>query len=140
MKRVVIDTNVLLVCISSKSSLHRLFIALGLGEIELCLTNEIVMEYLEILSAHRGSKKAAEIMDLIFDAPCVTVKTVYYRWNLIQKDYDDNKFVDCAIAAGADYIITEDKHFDELKSIDFPIVNCIRAKDFIEQHLSNQES
>ena len=41
-------------------------------------------------------------------------------FNLIQKDPDDNKFVDCAITAGARYIVTEDHHYDVLKWKDFP--------------------
>jgi len=36
------------------------------------------------------------------------------------KDEDDNKFVDCAIAANAGYLITHDKDFNILKQTDFP--------------------
>jgi len=32
----------------------------------------------------------------------------------ITHDPDDNKFADCAIAAEADFILTEDRHFQEL--------------------------
>ncbi len=136
MKRVVIDTNVLLVCISSLSTIHELFTAIGRGDIELCVTNEIISEYLEVFSIHRGSEKATEIVDLILDAPCIVMTVVYYRWNLISKDPDDNKFVDCAIAAGADYIITEDKHFNVLSSIEFPKIQVISSSDFISQYLN----
>lgn len=129
------DTNVLLVCISSKSAFHELFTALGSGDIELCVTNEIITEYIEVFSLHRGKQKAFEIIDLILDATSVLNHVVYYRWNLITKDPDDNKFVDCAIAAGADYIITEDKHFDILHKIDFPSVKVISASDFIKMYL-----
>ncbi len=47
-------------------------------------------------------------------------------------DEDDNKFVDCAIAAGADYIVTEDHHFDYLRQIPFPQLNVISLDDFLE--------
>ena len=33
------------------------------------------------------------------------------------KDPDDNKYCDCAIAGNAKYLVTEDKHFQILKSI-----------------------
>ncbi len=46
---------------------------------------------------------------------------------------DDNKFVDCAIAANAHFIVTEDKHFKILSEIPFPKVNVISAKDFKKQ-------
>jgi predicted nucleic acid-binding protein len=35
----------------------------------------------------------------------VTLITPYFNWSLINADTDDNKFVDCAIAGNADYII-----------------------------------
>ena len=43
--------------------------------------------------------------------------------NLIQSDSDDNKFVDCCITANAQYIVSNDRHFDILKHIEFPHVN-----------------
>ena len=48
------------------------------------------------------------------------------------KDEDDNKFVDCAIAANADYLITQDKDFNILKQIDFPKINIVRLDEFKE--------
>lgn len=56
----------------------------------------------------------------------------HFRFNLIQQDPDDNKFVDCAIASNAKYIVTEDHHFDILKHISFPRVEVITLKDFID--------
>ena len=44
---------------------------------------------------------------------------------------DRNKFVDCAIAVSADFIVTNDRHFDILKDIPFPIVDTIKAEDFL---------
>ena len=54
----------------------------------------------------------------------------HYRWNLITKDPDDNKFVDCAIFANADFIVSDDKHFGELSSVEFPKVLVVRLDDF----------
>jgi predicted nucleic acid-binding protein len=51
---------------------------------------------------------------------------------LITVDPDDNKFVDCAVAANADFICTEDKHFKVLKKVPFPPVKVISADDFVE--------
>ena len=49
---------------------------------------------------------------------------------MITNDADDNKFVDCAIAANADYIVTNDKHFQILQTVDFPKVNIISVEEF----------
>jgi predicted nucleic acid-binding protein len=41
------------------------------------------------------------------------------------KDADDNKFVDCAVASNADYLVTHDRDFDVLKNVPFPKVKII---------------
>ena len=56
-----------------------------------------------------------------------------FRFNLIVADPDDNKFVDCAIVANAEYIVSQDTHFDVLKEIEFPKVNVIRIEEFAEE-------
>ena len=56
--------------------------------------------------------------------------TKYYRWELIEQDYDDNKFADCAIACNAHYLATNDKHFTISKRIAFPKVNVISVDEF----------
>jgi len=57
---------------------------------------------------------------------------------LIEQDADDNKFVDCALAGQADYIVTEDRHFNVLKSLDFPYVEVVSLAAF--QRLLTQAS
>lgn len=52
----------------------------------------------------------------------------YYNWHLIEQDKDDNKFVDAAISGRADYLITNDHHFDILKSIAFPKVEVMNIE------------
>ena len=54
----------------------------------------------------------------------------HFRFGLITAD--DNKFVDCAIIAGAKYIVTEDRHFNVLKEIQFPKVEIVGIDRFAE--------
>ena len=49
---------------------------------------------------------------------------------LLLGDMDDNKFVDCAIATNANFIVTHDKDFNILKSIPFPIIPVIDTNEF----------
>ena len=65
-------------------------------------------------------------------SPNVLRKDPYFRFHLIEQDPDDNKFVDCAIVAGADYIVSEDAHFRVLSTIPFPKVNVILLDDFLK--------
>lgn len=54
-----------------------------------------------------------------------------YRFNLIKADPDDNKFVDCAVTAGATYIVSNDRHFRELQQYDFPKVDVRTLTEFL---------
>jgi predicted nucleic acid-binding protein len=45
----------------------------------------------------------------------VTPITAYFKHQLIANDPADDKFVNCAIAANALYIVTHDSHFNILK-------------------------
>ena len=58
---------------------------------------------------------------------------VYYNWLLIKDDPDDNKFVDCAIAGNVKFVVSNDKHFNILKSIEFPNVEVIKAEEFVNE-------
>lgn len=57
-------------------------------------------------------------------------KDPHYTSALIEADKDDNKFVDCAIAANAKCIVTEDKHFRVFKNIPFPKVEVLGLEEF----------
>ena len=59
--------------------------------------------------------------------------TPYFHFGLITVDPDDNKFIDCAIAANARYIVTNDRHYDVLKLLDFPKVDVINIQDFCQE-------
>lgn len=128
---IVLDTNLLLVSISRKSHLHWIFEKLLLSEYTLCVSSEILSEYEEIISFHMGPQVADYALKTILNLPNLIKTDVYYKWNLLT-DVDDNKFVDCAIACNANYLVSHDKHFNILKTIVFPKVIVIGAKDFRE--------
>ena len=58
------------------------------------------------------------------------MSTTYYHWSLITGDPDDDKYCDCAIAAQANYIVTEDKHFNILQDLAFPRLSIISIDAF----------
>lgn len=129
--RVVIDTNSLLVSIGRKSKYRPIFDAILTGKIRLLITNEIVSEYIEIIEQRTNAIVADNIGELLISSPDVEKIEINFKWSLISKDPDDNKFVDCALNGRAQFIITDDKHFDLLKTIGFPPVEVIRTKDFL---------
>ena len=132
MERVVLDTNVLLVSISSKSKLHWIFQSLLNGEYVLCLTTDILTEYAEVIEREMGSLASENALGVIENLPNVAYITAYYKFGLL-KDEDDNKFVDCAIAGNASFIVSHDKDFNILQKIDFPKVSVIDTGQFKER-------
>ena len=90
------------------------------------------MEYLEILQRLTDYDTAETIVKTIINSKFVEFITPYYNFELIKQDPDDNKFVDCAIAANAHYIVTNDHHYDVLKGLDYPQVDVICLDDFLK--------
>lgn len=136
--KLVIDTNVLLVSISRKSKYNWLFQAIVNREFEVYITNEILTEYDEIISKHWHPESAKIILTTLIELPNVHFTQIYFNWQLIKEDPDDDKFVDCAFVGNVDYLITEDKHFNILKEIEFPKINIIRLKDFQELYFRDK--
>ena len=128
--KVVIDTNILLVSIPKQSKYHKIIQNLRNGDFHLYISNEILTEYKETLSDKINPIATASICEALTLYENVIKTNIYFNWNLISADQDDNKFVDCAIAGNVDYIVTNDKHFDVLKKINFPKVNVINVDEF----------
>lgn len=106
--------------------------ALLRGELSLALTTEIIAEYEEILNMFfESSTLGSNVCRVLLELPLTQRINVYYNWQLITADPDDNKYVDCAIASNADFIVTNDGHFKVLAEIDFPKVNFISLNDFM---------
>ena len=129
--KIVLDTNILLVCISRRSKLNWIFQKLLNEEFTICVTTEILLEYAEIIEQHMGNKVSENVLGVLENLPNIEFITVFYKFNVL-KDKDDNKFFDCAVAANADFIVTHDSDFNILKSILFPKVNVIEANQFQE--------
>ena len=89
------------------------------------------MEYEEILSIHASPEVAQNVVEAIARHPNTHYQESYYHFHLLSDvDKDDNKFVDCAIAASADYIVTEDNHFNRLKSLPYPKLKVLTLDEF----------
>lgn len=129
---VVLDCNIIVMSLTSKSEYHRIYQALVKGDFKLAVSNEIVLEYEEIIERKYSTNTAKAFVLLLRELPNVLYTDIYFNWKLIQADVDDNKYVDCAIAAQAEYIVTADKHFQVLKQISFPKVNTISIDKFLE--------
>jgi putative PIN family toxin of toxin-antitoxin system len=127
---VVIDTNCLLASIPPQSKHYWLYLAFKEQRFEWLISNEIMAEYEEKLTDRYSEKTANLVLSILSVASNVIFDEPYFKWNLIDKDRDDNKFVDLTIAGNADYLVTNDRHFDILKKIDFPRLQVVTIDEF----------
>ena len=130
-KRIVLDTNCLLASISSKSENFRLWKGFQSGKFILCVSNEILEEYQEIISRKASPVVAENVINAIVESVFVEFIDPQFHLGLISADHDDDKFVDCAFAANAMFIVSDDSHFDVLKGIAFPQLLVLKLKEFL---------
>lgn len=129
MQRIVLDTNCLVMSIPRRSPYHRILLDLLAGKYLLCVSNEIILEYEEILTQKMGSLVANNIVNALLTSPFTRYINPQNRYHLITADPDDNKFVDCAIEARAQYIVTQDHHYDVVahqKELYFAVIGIDR--------------
>ena len=135
--RVVIDTNCLLQITGAHNRYNALFRRFVDKAFILCVSTEIMLEYEEILWAKASPLAAIMFTQIIAYTRNVIRKDPYFRLGIITHDNDDNKFVDCAFACQADYIVTDDKHFGEAANSPFPQFKIISLDDFYDLMTGN---
>lgn len=133
MQRIVLDTNCLLQSLPTKSPYHKIWREVLAGKISLCVNTEILNEYEEILAQKTTPNIAHNVVEAIARLHTTIFQESYIHFELIIQDVDDNKFVDCAIAADAEYIVTNDAHYSVLQSIDWPKVTIVSIIEFMRK-------
>ena len=106
--RIVLDTNCLLAILSRRGNYFSVWQGLHEGKYTLCVSNEILEEYEEIICSKTNPIIASNVIQMLINSPYVQFVDTYFHFHLIEQDKDDNKFVDCAIAANPRFIVTED--------------------------------
>ena len=94
MRKIVLDTNCLLMSLPRISPYRKIWDDFLKGKLTLCVTNEIIEEYLEIIEQKTNANIASNVVSVILSQKNVEFITPYYKLHLIQADEDDNKFVD----------------------------------------------
>ena len=130
-RRIVLDTNCLISSLSRRGQYYAVWKGLQNGEYILCVSTDILNEYAEIITQKMSVDVAIHVIHLLLESEYVELINPYFRLQLIEADHDDDKFVDCAFAANATYIVSDDKHYDVLKEIDFPKLLVLKLKEFL---------
>ena len=137
--RVVLDTNSLLSSLARRGSAYPVWKGFQEGRYTLCVTTEILEEYEEVIARKTTPTVAENVLNTILESENVMRIAPYFHLHLITADPDDDKFVDCAFAAQATYIVSNDTHYDVLKEISFPKILVLKLKTFIEKLTASKE-
>ncbi len=129
--KIVLDTNVLINSFLRKSKNYWIWKALEAEQLTLCVTTDILLEYEEIIGRYYED---AQLASYVLDALQLMPNLIYVRkdifFRLIPQDEDDEKFADCAIIVSADYLVTNDHHYNPLKKLPFPIIKIVNEDEF----------
>ncbi len=127
-----LDTNIILSSVSRSSPYKIIFDKLESGDFEICVTTDILLEYEEKLLDNFSKELASLTVSALLLKKNVIKTEAYFKWNLIKSDADDNKFVDCALAANANFLVTNDRDFNVLSKINFPKLMVMNIDQFLE--------
>ena len=127
---IVLDANCLISSFSKRGNYFNVWRGLHSDKYILYVSNEILEEYEEIISMKTNALIASNVIQALLNSPYMSLIDPHYHFHLIHADKDDNKFVDCAIAAGADYLVSNDAHFKVLSTVSFPKLSVIDLASF----------
>jgi len=136
---VCIDTNSLVQLFGKRSRFRAIAAALMDARIELAVSSAILLEYEEVAAAMYGPEFAREVMgflDLAAAAGSVRRIAPSFHFRIVSADPDDDIFADCAIAAEAEHIITEDRHFEAMRGAGYK-AQPITPDEFIRRFLDS---
>jgi uncharacterized protein len=136
--KIVLDTNVLLQAISRRTTHFWIWEAIQNQQLTLCVTTDILDEYHEqIFNFYKSHQLAEHVLDAILSLESLVKVEKYYFWNIPYKDEDDQKFIDCYVACGANYLISEDYvFFKELKRDNFLNIKVLKPSNFRNVYFS----
>jgi putative PIN family toxin of toxin-antitoxin system len=105
---------------------------------ELFITDEILNEIGEVIRRqkfHAGKNEVEYFLKSIEEISGKIVTTKRIKKG--SRDKTDNKYIECAIAGNADYIISGDNDLLDLKK--FKNIKIITAKDYLEKIVDNNK-
>jgi len=101
--------------------------------ITLLISREILTEYLRVFAYPKFQLSDQEIRPLIEEELLPFVDTIRVRRRLavVRRDPDDDKFLECAVAGRAQYLVTGDRDLRELGT--FRGTAILTAGEFLER-------
>ena len=132
-KRVVLDTNVLVSALLFKGALSRLVELWQKGKMIPLISRETFEELTTVLHYPKFFLSKDEMKSIIEHEilPYFEIIEVDKSVKGVCRDPGDDKFISCAISASADCIVSGDKDFCDLRQ--YKTVKIISASDFLKK-------
>ena len=131
MTRVVVDTNIFVSSFFG-GNLRKIVDLWKSGQITLCLSRPIIEEYVEVLRrlGLANERELDELLYLFAQGFHVVFTAKTPQLHLIEEDPDDDKFIECAVALKADFVISGDKSLVSLQN--YMGIKIVTAKEFLD--------
>jgi len=131
--RVVIDTNVFISSFFGTGSPRKIIDFWKEGRITICLSNQIIDEYVEVLEklGLMGEREILEILQLFAHGFNSLFARKTPELEIVEDDPDDNKFFECAVAFTANFIVSGDKKILELE--EYIGIKVVSPKQFVDK-------
>jgi putative PIN family toxin of toxin-antitoxin system len=115
--KVVVDTNVFISSFFGGNP-RKIIDYWKSGEITLCLSKPIIDEYIKVLRRLKlqNEKEIDELLGLFAHGFNVVFTAKTPELHIVEKDPDDNMFIECAVALEAKFVISGDKVLKNIQS------------------------
>jgi len=137
--KVIIDTNILISAIL-KGKIPRIIIQflIDSDDYKWIVSTEILAEYKSVLSRPKF-KLSQEIISQWCDVLDIVTNLIEFKLDVnFPRDQKDAKFLACALASKADFLITGDKDFEDIKVLgNTKIISVSQFKTLVIDHISN---
>lgn len=131
--KLVLDTNVVISGIFWEGVPNKIITNWFNGRFEVFISASILSEYEKVLKRIRSGLQVEEIrqwIELIILRSSMVAPLE--SLSIIEADPDDNKFLECAHSAEAEYIISGDKHLLNLET--YRRIRILSPSQFFEEH------
>ena len=128
---VVIDTNVVLSAILFGGKPKQVLEMALSGSIQLAISESLVIELQGVLQRPKFELSAQLVQTIVSEyASIASWIEPSEHFKVVVDDPSDNYFIDCAVAAKADYLITGDRHLLNLGT--FKMIKIVSVDTFID--------
>ena len=105
------------------------------GQLTLCLSKPIMDEYVEVLQrlGLKNERELSELLNLFAHGFHITFSAKTPELHLVEKAPDDDKFIECAVALKADFIISGDKSLVAIQ--DYMGIRIVTPKEFVDSFI-----